>query len=43
MCKPSPWTTMLKSMYNFNEKLKSMYEVDLLGDVILLGEDWFEL
>lgn len=43
ICKPSPWTTMLKSMYNFNEKLKSMYEVDLLGDVILLGEDWFEL
>jgi hypothetical protein len=43
MCKPSPWTTMLKSMYNFNEKLKKMYEIDLLGDVILLGEDWFEL
>lgn len=42
MCTPTPWTTMLKSMINFNEKLMKEYEIDLLGDVVLLGEKWFE-
>lgn len=41
MCSPTPWTTMLKTLSNFNDKLKNNYEVDLLGDVMLLGEDWF--
>lgn len=41
MCTPTPWTTMLKTLSNFNDKLKNNYEVDLLGDVMLLGEDWF--
>lgn len=41
MCTPTPWTTMLKTLSNFNDKLKKNYEVDLLGDVMLLGEDWF--
>ena len=42
MCTPTPWTTMLMSMINFNEKLMKEYEIDLLGDVVLLGEKWFE-
>lgn len=41
ICIPTPWTTMLKTLSNFNDKLKNNYEVDLLGDVMLLGEDWF--
>ena len=42
MCIPTPWTTLLKSMINFNDKLTKEYEIDLLGDVVLLGEKWFE-
>jgi len=41
-CTPTPWTTMLKTLHNFNEKLKKEYEIDMLGDVVLLGKTWFE-
>ena len=40
-CTPTPWTTMLKTLHNFNEKLKKEYEIDMLGDIVLLGENWF--
>jgi hypothetical protein len=42
MCTPTPWTTMIKSLINFNEKLMKEYEIDLIGETLLLGEKWFE-
>jgi len=39
---PTPWTTMLKTLTNFNEKLVQQYDIDMLREVVLLGEAWFD-
>ena len=41
LCILTPWTTMLKTLYNFNKQLLDKYNINLLGDHQLLGEKYF--